>query len=239
MTVTGKARAKELKRAAGFEAAGRVESGMKLGLGTGSTVAHFLTRLGQRLKAGELADVVGVPTSERTEKASLQLGIPLGSLSELGSLDLTVDGADEVTPSLDLIKGLGGALLREKMVARASRQLVIVADEGKCVDRLGTLAPLPVEVVQFEYRAQVGWLKALGCSVALRPGTEGEPYETDNGNFILDCRFADGIEDPAALEDKLNARAGVVESGLFLELATEAIIAGDNGIRCVRRDGSW
>ena len=225
----------DLKRAAGRAAAERVRSGMRLGLGTGSTVAYFLDALAALLSSGDLTDVVGVPTSERTDEAATRLGIPLGTLSKLGSLDLTVDGADEVSPSLDLIKGLGGALLREKMVAQASERLLIIADEGKTVETLVTLSPLPVEVVRFEYESQLPWLDERGCEAEIRRRDDGSPYITDNGNLIVDCRFPGGIEDPVALDQALAGRSGVVESGLFLGMATEALIAASGGVRsCVR-----
>lgn len=225
----------ELKRLAGAAAADAVVSGMRLGLGTGSTVAHFLVALGQRVAAGAVADLMGVPTSERTERAARELGIPLGSLTEMGELDLAVDGADEVGPSLDLIKGLGGALLREKMVAQASRRFLVIADERKRVSRLGTLAPLPVEVVPFEHEGHMTWLSRLGCEPALRRTDSGDPYRTDNGNFMIDCRFPDGISDPRALEERLQHRAGIVDTGLFLGMATEAIIATADGLERLTR----
>lgn len=225
-----------MKRLAGREAALGVASGMRLGLGTGSTVARFLEHLGERIAAGELSDVVGVATSVRTCEAARALRIPLAGLEELGTLDLTVDGADEVGPGLDLVKGLGGALLREKMVAQASARMLVVADDSKLVGRLGARAPVPVEVVPFGHASHVGWLRDLGAEPRLRAGAGGTPYRTDNGNLILDCRFPGGIEDPAGLERRLARRAGVVESGLFLELASEAVVAGAEGVRRLRRD---
>ncbi len=227
--------ADDLKRETGVRAAEMVESGMRLGLGTGSTVAFFLQALGRRLSQGEVEDVVGVPTSIRTQKAAEALGIPIGSLARLVSLDLVVDGADEVDPSLDLIKGLGGALLREKMVAQAGRRFVVIADERKLVSRLGEVAPLPVEVVPFEYESHLGWLADLGCEASLRVESDGSPYVTDNGNLIIHCVFPGGIPDPAGLEAALRGRAGVVESGLFLGLVTDAVIAGVDGLRVLRR----
>lgn len=225
----------DLKRAAGRAAAERVRSGMRLGLGTGSTVAYFLDALAALISSGDLTDIVGVPTSERTDKAAKALGIPLSTLSDLGSLELTVDGADEVSPSLDLIKGLGGALLREKMVAQASERLLIIADEGKTVESLGTLSPLPVEVVPFEHASQLPWLSDRGCQPEIRRLDDGTPYITDNGNLIVDCRFPGGIEDAVALDHALAGRSGIVESGLFLGMATEALIAGSDGVRSCSR----
>lgn len=225
-----------LKRAAAQLAVDEVRSGMAVGLGTGSTVAHFLDLLGARVAAGEVADIVGVPTSVRTADAATGLGIPLTDLVRQPVLDVTVDGADEVDPSLELIKGLGGALLREKMVARASRRLVIIADEGKRVGRLGARSPLPVEVVPFAWEIHLPFLSDLGGDPTLRRQRSGEPYVTDNGNFIVDCRFEGGIGDPAGLETALRGRAGVVESGLFLGMADRAVIGAEAGPYLIDRE---
>ena len=225
-----------MKSLAGLDAARSVRSGMRLGLGTGSTVAQFLRHLGTRIERGEISGVVGVPTSVRTEKAARELGIPLVALEDARTLDLTVDGADEVDPRLDLVKGLGGALLREKMVAQASDRMLVIADDSKLVGRLGTVAPVPVEVVPFGHVSHVAWLRDLGGEPGVRSGGNGHPYRTDNGNLIVDCRFPGGIEDPAGLERRLARRAGVVESGLFLDMATEAVVAGEEGVRRMKRD---
>jgi ribose 5-phosphate isomerase A len=227
-----------LKRAAAERALEWVESGMRLGLGTGSTVAHFLDVLGERIRAGGLARIVGVPTSVRTEERARELGIPLAELHDVQPLDLTVDGADEVDPDLDLVKGLGGALLREKMVAQASRRLLIMVDDSKRVPRLGTRAPLPVEVTRFGWKAHLPFLHDLGCEPTLRMGGDGTPYVTDNGNHVLDCRFPRGMDDPGAVEDALRARAGVVENGLFLGMATGVVVAGAGGIQVLERGGA-
>ena len=225
------------KAMAGAKAAEAVSPGMKLGLGTGSTVAHFLASLSKRLEAGEIPGIVGVPTSIRTQKACEALGIPLGPLEGVGQLDLTVDGADEVDPQLDLIKGLGGALLREKMVAQATDHLIIIVDEGKVVDRLGTRSPLPVEVVPFSWESHVPILETLGARPILRTGENGEPYLTDNGNFILDCRFHHGIKNPVGLNNTLAGRAGIVESGLFLGMAGEVLIGTETEVVRITRNG--
>ena len=226
-----------MKRLAGREAARGVVSGMRLGLGTGSTVTYFLEHLGARIARGELSGVVGVPTSARTEATARRLRIPLATLEEIGTLDLTIDGADEVDPGLDLIKGLGGALLREKMVAQASARMLVIVDDSKLVGRLGEGAPVPVEVVPFGHASHMAWLRDLGAEPHLRAGANGDPYRTDNGNLILDCRFDGGIEDPAGLEGRLARRAGVVESGLFLKLACEVVVAGAGGVRRLERNG--
>jgi ribose 5-phosphate isomerase A len=229
--------AEALKRKAAERAAEWITDGITLGLGTGSTVRHLLDVIAERRAAGEWRAVVGVPTSVDTERRAAALGIPLATLAERPRIDLTIDGADEVDPELRLIKGLGGALLREKIVAAASARLVIVADDSKVVDRLGTKAPLPVEVDPFGEPVQPAFLRGLGCEPVLRRTAGGDPFVTDGGNHILDCRFAGGIADPEAIERALALRPGVVESGLFLGMATAAVIAGANGVRVMWRGG--
>jgi ribose 5-phosphate isomerase A len=228
-------RADQLKRAAAVQAADHVEDGMKVGLGTGSTVRFLLEELGARLRDGRLRRIQGVPTSEDTATRSTGLGIPLISLEEAGELDVTIDGADEVDPQLRLIKGLGGALLREKIVAAASRRLVIVADGSKMVHVLGTRAPLPVEVEPFGRRVHEPFFRALGSTPTLRTGAGGAPFRTDGGHLIYDLTFPDGIIDPEGLERELDRRTGVIESGLFLGMASEVVVAHDEGIKVVRR----
>jgi len=225
------------KAMAGAKAAEAVAPGMRLGLGTGSTVAHFLVSLGKRFREGDVPGIVGVPTSLRTHQECEELGIPLVTLEEVGELDLTVDGADEVDPQLDLIKGLGGALLREKMVAQATRHMVIIVDEGKMVDRLGTQSPLPVEVVPFSWESHLPFLDSLGAHPVVRADERGTPYLTDNGNHILDCRFPDGIRDPMGLQEALAGRAGVVESGLFLGMAGEVLVGAETEVVRITRNG--
>lgn len=219
-----------LKRKAAEHAIELVESGMVLGLGTGSTVAHFLELLGERILAGTLTDVAGVPTSVRTGREARQAGIPLLGLADRDAIHLTVDGADEVSPTLDLVKGMGGALLREKMVAQASDRVVIIADASKAVERLGTKSRVPVEVVDWGAAAHVKFLEARGADVAMRMMEDGPPLKTDNGNLILDCLFPEGLSDPLELDAALHARAGVVETGLFLGIADVAILAGPEGV---------
>ena len=231
--------ADSLKRAVGVEAAELVESGMRLGLGTGSTVAHLLVALAEKLNGGTLSDVVGVATSLRTAREARELDIPLTSLTETPFLDLTIDGADEVDPELNLIKGLGGALLREKMVAQASRRLAIMVDDGKIVPALGTRCPVPVEVVQFGWEVHGPFVESCGADPVLRVGPDGEPTVTDNGNYVIDCHFPDGIDDAEGFERAIRARAGVVESGLFLGMATEVLVGGPAGVRTLSRgDGA-
>jgi len=222
------------KQLAGEYAVRYVKSGMTVGLGTGSTVYFTLHKLGQYLREGRLRDLVGVPTSVQTERLAAQFGIPLTTLEEHESIDVTIDGADEVDPELNLIKGLGGALVREKIVATVSKRLVIVVDESKRVQQLGTRAPLPVEVVPFGWRTVLSYVRTLGGDPVLRLDAGGKPYLTDNGNLILDCRFP-GITDPAELEQRLNNRAGVVENGLFLGLTSVVIWAGKEGVQVLTK----
>ncbi len=204
---------------------------MALGLGTGSTAAFVVEAVGRRLREGTLREVVGVPTSERTAELARRASIPLTTLHEQPALDLALDGADEVAPDLSLIKGRGGALLREKIVEAAARRFVVVVDESKLVDQLGK-GPLPVEVIPFGWRTVVPHLESLGATVDLRRGADGQPFITDEGNYILDCRFP-GIPDPADLDRRIRSRAGIVETGLFVGLASEVIVAGADGIRVI------
>lgn len=220
------------KRQAAEQALTYVEDGMKLGLGTGSTAAKFVDLLGAKVKSG--LKVVCVPTSEATRAQAAALGVPLTTLDETPELDLTIDGADEIDSELRLIKGGGGALLREKIVAVASDRVVIIADNSKRVETLGRF-PLPLEVVPFGLAATQRLIVQLaadsGCEgeVKLRAGTDGKPFVTDNGNHILDCAFG-LIDDPEALDDALKLVPGLVESGLFLGIADVGIIAGPKGI---------
>jgi ribose 5-phosphate isomerase A len=220
----------DLKRRAAQAAFAYVQSDMVLGLGTGSTVAHLLDLLGDAVQSGALSGIMAVPTSVRTETRARELGIELIGLEERARLDLTIDGADEVSPELELIKGGGGALLREKMVAQASDRLVIIADAAKLVDRLGTTFPLPVEVVRWGWRAHIRFLEEWGAEVKPRTEADGTFVESDNGQMLLDCRFPDGIMDPGSLESALASRAGIIETGLFLGLASEALLASEDGV---------
>ncbi len=222
----------EWKRKAAECAVCYVESGMVVGLGSGSTVAYALRRLGQLLRAGRLERVVGVPTSRRTECLASEQGIPLVSLEERLDIDLTIDGADEVDPDLNLIKGRGGAMLHEKIVARASRSEIIVIDEGKLVPRLGVQAALPVEVVPFGWPLVFRELGALGGRPVLRLAGS-DPVLTEEGNYILDCRF-NTIEDPREMDRAIRSIPGVVEHGLFVGLASLVIVAGGDGLRLLR-----
>jgi ribose 5-phosphate isomerase A len=224
----------EPKERAGQAALSYIRDNMVVGLGTGSTAKLFIDDLAAALKQGRIKGIRGIPTSVRSEEQARQLGIPLTSFSETACVDVTVDGADEVGPGLNLIKGLGGALLREKLVAQNSRKLVIVADETKQVVTLGTHNPLPVEVAKFSHEATERFLRGLGCVPTLRLGEGAAPYVTDNGNYIYDCRFP-RIEDPRALEEKLAHRAGVVETGLFIDMADVVLLAGPEGVETIKR----
>jgi ribose 5-phosphate isomerase A len=218
----------ELKKAAAYRAIEYVKDGMVVGLGTGSTAFFVVQGLGERVAQG--LKIIGVPTSERTAAQARGLNIPLSTLGETPSLDLTIDGADEVERGpLNLIKGLGGALLREKIVAAASKQLVIVVDQEKLVDRLGDHTPVPVEVVQFGWQATAAALQKLGGNPVLRHATEDHPFMTDGGNYTLDCRFA-SIPDPKGLEQQIGMIVGVVESGLFIGRASAVIVATTDGV---------
>lgn len=220
----------DLKQAAAEKAVEQVKSGMVLGLGSGSTAYFAVTKIGQLWQAGQLTDIVGIPTSEDTTRHAGEYGLPISTLDEHPVIDLAIDGADEVDPKLNVIKGLGGALLREKMIEMVTRRFVVVVDQRKLSDRLGTVSPLPVEVVQFGWKFTANWLKSLGCTPSLRGG-ESDPFVTDNGNFILDCHFKNGIDDPYALDKQLQARPGVVEHGLFLNMASQVIAATSDGIK--------
>lgn len=221
-----------LKQRAAERAVALVEDGMTLGLGSGSTVFYALQQLGQRVRAGELRDISGVPTSRQTARRAAEFGIPLTTLEAAPRLDLTMDGADEVDPDLNLIKGLGGALLWEKIVATASDRLAIIVDDSKLVAQLGSRAPLPVEVVRFGWQTHLAYLADLGAEPTLRRASAagGDPYVTDSGHYILDCRF-DGIDDPHVLSAQVNSRPGIVENGLFLDLADLVVVATPEGVQ--------
>ena len=212
------------KRDAAVRAVDLVRPGMVVGLGSGSTARLVLEEIARRLRDGSVRDVVGVPTSLATAELARAHGLPLADLDERPVVDLTIDGADEVVPAGHLLKGAGGALVREKIVAAASRRLVIVVDESKRVDRLGRRYPLPVAVTAFGWSTHLDAVRAVGGEPALRRDAAGRPYATDEGLYILDCRFPDGIAEPAAVERTLKARPGVVDTGLFLGFAPEVIV---------------
>ena len=216
------------KLAAAEAAAGLVEDGMVVGLGSGSTATLAVAAIGRRVAQG--LRILGVPTSEKTDGQARALGIPLSSLAECEMLDLTIDGADEIErESLDLVKGLGGALLREKLVASVSKRLVIVADESKLVDRIGENGrPIPVEVAPFGWQSTARRLSALGAQWTQRMTPEGQPFMTDGGHMILDCRFQ-SLDSARALQKRLDSMVGVMEHGLFLGMASEVIVGRADG----------
>lgn len=226
----------EQKRVAAARALEYVEDGMKLGLGTGSTAAHFVDLLGAKVAEG--LNVLCVPTSEATHAQATGLNIPLTTLDETPHLDMTIDGADELDAALNLVKGGGGALLREKIVATASDRMVVIADDSKVVETLGAF-DLPVEVVPFGAGATVNMMREvaakLGCTgeITRRKTEDGKPYFTDGGHYIYDCAFGT-IPNPAALSVELNKIAGVVENGLFCGIATIAVIAGPDGAQIMK-----
>jgi ribose 5-phosphate isomerase A len=219
------------KQEAAERAVELVQSGMVIGLGSGETATYAIRRIGALLQAGTLEDIEAVATSLATAAEAVRWGIPLLEDSRATPTDITIDGADEIDPVLNLIKGRGGALLREKIVAQTSRRVVIVADQSKLSPILGTRSPLPVEVVPFGSRYQPEYLRGLlpQAKISFRMGPNASPVRTDQGNFILDC-VTGPIEQPEELADRLQARAGVVAHGLFLGLATDVIIAGLSGI---------
>ncbi len=223
-----------LKRKAAERAAEQIGTGMVLGFGTGSTFNHVLYILSEKLKSGEIENIVGVPTSEKTLALAQELNIPCSTLSEHTILDLTIDGADEVDSKLNLIKGGGGALLREKIIAQASKKYIIVVDESKLSDYLGEKWSVPVEVIKMALEVETNYLQLLGAEVTLRKNKDGEPFTTDEGNYILDTNFGI-IKNPKKLAKKLNKRAGIVEHGLFLGLADQVIVASDKGIRSMTK----
>ncbi len=226
--------AQQGKEAAARHAATLVEDGMVLGLGSGSTAALFVYALGERVRAG--LRVVGVPTSLATERLAAAEGIALATLEEYPRLDLDVDGADAVDPALNLLKGLGGALLREKIVAAAAARFVVIVDASKVVDALATAPLVPVEVIPFGWTRTRAALEELGALVGqrMRRDVPDEPFVTDGGHYVLDCRFAD-LSNPAATAAQIKALTGVVDHGLFIGMATEAVVgSADGSVRTMR-----
>ncbi len=222
-----------LKELAARQALSHVRDGMVLGLGSGTTMSYFVAMLGERLQARELRDIVGVPTSTSAEARARIAGIPLTTLDAHPQLDLAVDGADEVDPELNLLKGLGKALLREKIVATQADRFLIIVDESKLVARLGA-GPLPVEILPFGAQAQLRWLQGLSSRTELWRQRGGAPVVTDNGNYLARCWFEDGIANPHALARTLGDRPGIIEHGLFLDMAHAVIVAGPEGTRTMR-----
>jgi ribose 5-phosphate isomerase A len=223
----------ELKRRVASEAAKRITSGMRLGLGSGSTVGLVVAALGEQLHHGDLHDLKIVAASTRTEAAMAQVGLPLATLDEYPELDLAIDGADEVDPQFAMIKGGGGALLRERIVLAAAAERLIVIDESKVVPVLGTRWSVPVEVVRFGSRVAEHALRALGSEPVLRT-RGGAPVITDEGDYILDCAFGP-ISDPERLAARISGQPGVVAHGIFIDLVDRLLIAGSNGVETRQR----
>jgi ribose 5-phosphate isomerase A len=224
-----------LKRQAAEYAVRYVESGMAVGLGTGSTAIFAVRYIGELLRTGALKEIVAFATSQVTWEEAVRLGIPMLSEDLPKALDVTIDGADEVDPQLNLIKGGGGALLREKLVAQSTSREIIVVDESKLSPRLGTRHVLPVEILPFGWRSAAAYLQTLGGKYVVRRAANGEEYRTDQNNMILDCDFGP-IANPAQLGDRLNRRAGIVEHGLFVGLTHVVVVSSSSGIRELRSD---
>ncbi len=216
----------ELKKRAGIRAVDYVEDGNFVGLGTGSTTHFAILEIGRRVQEG--LRVTGVPTSVKSQKLAIELGIPLTDLNSVDHLDVVIDGADEIDPAFNMIKGGGGALTREKLVALSATRGVFVVDPPKLVEKLGGVYPLPVEVLPFAWQLSARKLQELGCTLQVREA-DGKIYETDNGNYILDCRFG-LIDNPPELEQQINLLPGVVECGLFIGIAQTLIIGFEDGV---------
>ena len=223
----------DFKKQAGEEAVKHIEDGMTIGLGTGSTVEYTLRKVGQMIQEG--FKIQGIPTSIHTKRIAKEEKIPLTTLDEHPEIDITIDGADEVDSNLNLIKGGGGALTREKIIAYNSKKVIIVVDDSKVVKALGIDFPLPVEIVKFGWTSTKKTLETFGCNVALREIMKGEPFITDNGNYILDCEF-EYIENPEQMEIDINCIPGVVENGLFINLVSEVIVGSQQGILTLEKE---
>jgi ribose 5-phosphate isomerase A len=220
------------KEAAAMEAVKYVEDGMVVGLGSGSTANIAIKMIGEKIRADDI-EVIGIPTSAASDLLGRAVGIKIGDLDDHRLVDMTIDGADEVDAELNLVKGLGGALVREKMVAASTRVEMIVVDASKLVEHLGQNAPVPVEIINFSYNSTVRRLATLGCEPVIRVA-DGRPFVTDNGNLIADCRF-DTIDDPESMESRLNLVPGVVDNGLFIGLADKVIVGSEDGVRIIER----
>ena len=224
----------KLKNKAAVEAVKNVESGMVLGLGTGLTANFAIREISRLLKEGSLKDIVGIPSSNQTEKLALELGIPLITFEQKSEIDLNIDGADEVDPDLNLIKGGGGALLREKIIAQPSTRNIIVVDEQTMSQKLGTKWAVPVEIIEFSYKPVAKYLEDLGAEVTLRKNQNGETFKTDQCNIIVDCNFVQ-IENLGELNKALNSNAGIVEHGLFIGITDEVIVGKSTGVDYLRK----
>ena len=225
----------EFKKLAALKAVDFVQSGMVVGLGTGSTAKFAVEEIGQRLKSGKLKNILGVPTSERTRSLALSVGIELTDFSKVQKIDLTIDGADEVDKELNLIKGGGGALLREKIVAQATEREIIIVDETKLSEKLGEKFYLPIEVIPFAWRLEMSFVESLGFTAKLRRKENGEIFITDENNYIIDVQTG-AIDNPTELAEKLNNRAGIAEHGLFIGLTAMVISAGAAGVEILKKN---
>ncbi|KAJ8770283.1 hypothetical protein K2173_012753 [Erythroxylum novogranatense] len=229
----------DLKKIAAYKAVEFVESGMVVGLGTGSTAKHAVDRIADLLRQGKLKNIVGIPTSKKTHQQAVSLGIPLSDLNAHPTVDISIDGADEVDPGLNLVKGRGGSLLREKMIESASKKFIVIVDETKLVKHVGANGAMPVEVVPFCWKFTQERLQKLfeyaGCVAKLRTsgGENNEAFVTDNGNYIVDLFFERDIGDLKAAGDAILRLAGVVEHGMFIDMATTVIVAGELGVRLI------
>lgn len=226
----------KLKQEAAEFAVNFVRSGMVVGLGTGSTAIYATRKIGQLLRDGSLKDLTCFATSKATQDEAEHLGIPMMDASLPLAIDVTIDGADEVDPQFNLIKGGGGALFHEKVVAQATAREIIVVDDSKLSPCLGTRFALPVEVSEFGWKSQFRYLESLGAHAVIRKNKDGSQYVTDSGNMIVDCNFGP-IADVEALAEKLSARAGIIEHGLFIGIVRDVIVASENGIRHLKKDG--
>lgn len=222
------------KKQAAEKAVEYIEDGMIIGLGTGSTTTFAVRKIAQLIKARSLQKIQAIPSSKRTERLAKRLHIPLTDFSKVTQIDLTIDGADEVDSRLNLIKGGGGALLREKILIQASKRVIIIVDETKVSKKLGTSWPIPIEVLPFAWEVEARFLKSLRAKPTLRRDARKKPYLTDQKNYILDTEFSQ-IKDPEVLNSKLNQRAGIIEHGLFVEMVTDIIVAGAKGITHLKK----
>lgn len=232
----------ELKKQAGYKAVDDyVQSGTVIGLGTGSTAYFAVERVGQKLKSGELKDIIAIPTSIRTKEQAESLGIPLSTLDKHSDLDVAIDGADAVDPNLNLVKGGGGAHFREKLVEMCAKRFIVIVDDSKLCDGLGPTFPVPVEIVPFCHEHTIRKIKELpalaGCEPVLRLGSAAnnkpdgdKPAVTDNGNYVVDLKFTEAIKDPKAAADQLKSTCGVVEHGFFIGMTTACIVAAKDGV---------
>ncbi|HHO74908.1 MAG TPA: ribose 5-phosphate isomerase A [Deltaproteobacteria bacterium] len=236
--MTADSKTMDFKKAAALKAVSLLRSGMVIGLGHGSTAIFAVREIAELIREGVLKDILGIPCSFQVEQEARGLGIPLTTLDEHPAIDITIDGADEVDEDLNLIKGGGGALLREKIVAQASRREIIIVDESKLSPVLGTRQPVPVEVVPFGLKGHTAYMESLGARVRIRRDSDGEFFMTDHGNVILDCDFGP-IREPVKLAEALKSKAGIVEHGLFLGIADDVFVSGALGNRhMVRGKGS-